>query len=143
MPILDHSGSQELPLFVADYCDPTGEEVLVDLVDVARSKTLVKSLENERVEILTGEAAISKLNKEDLNQRLFAQETLLGKVGVIQTFADLIYFSCKERGIECKQRFTDRSERRKIKNFKRAVRLARKKFKQEKRLIKNRGIEPY
>jgi hypothetical protein len=102
--------------------DPN-RETKVDLVKVANGETCINVNSNGLIEILDAEEVPSKLKRELVNQKEFAKEFLLGKVPLLQMWADIMTFAAQELGMKVDRKFVDFNYTRKQRALEKAIDL--------------------
>lgn len=106
---------------------------LVDLVDVARGKLVIKSLPGKRVEVVRLKRARETKDKAFL----FSNELLQGKLPILNIAATILRMASGSIGDTCKTKYTDPAVKRQRKLIAKAI--ARFKRQQELKKIKARA----
>lgn len=108
---------------------PDDRNQLVDLVDVACGKIVVKSLPNKRVIVTQNDAPRESKDKAFL----FANETLQSKLPILKIAAMILEMACTSVGDSFETKYVNPAQKRQLKIVRRAIERLRRKSKHSKR----------
>ena len=124
----------ELPKLINDWDvqwstrDEHEADELIDLVDVACGKIIVKSLPNKRVVVTQNDAPRETKDKAFL----FANETLQSKLPILKIAALMLEMACTGVGDHFETKYINPAEKRQLKIVRRAISRLKRKNKRSK-----------